>query len=123
MSEGSPTRAARAEPPVWDDVHGLITDLYASRASFATATSTENSISQYEPGVRLMLQTDHGTRWVAVADVRGCWETLERLGTVRRGDLLEPGRCSAFMFALFAQVDGVEADADADAARLVLRLR
>jgi hypothetical protein len=44
--------------------------------------------------------------------VRTCWETFERLGRVRRGDLLEPGRCSAFMFALFAHVEGVETDGD-----------
>jgi hypothetical protein len=124
MTDGPPTNAARDEPPVWDDVHSLITDLCASRASFETATSAESSISQYEPGVRLMLQTERGSKWVAVEDVRGCWETLERLGTVIREDLLEPGRCSAFMFALFAQVDGVDADADAaDASRAVLRLR
>jgi hypothetical protein len=122
MSEASETKVARGDPPVWDDVHGLIADLCSSRASFASATSAENSISQYEPDGRMMLQSDHGSRWVAVEDVRGCWETFERLGTVRRADLLEPGRCSAFMFALFAQLDGVETDA-ADASRLVLRLR
>jgi hypothetical protein len=122
MSDGWPMTAMRTEPPVWDDVHGLITDLYTSRASFATATSAENSISQYEPGARLMVQSDHGSRWVAVEDVRGCWETFERLGTVRRGDLLEPGRCSAFMFALFAQVRGVESETT-DEARLVLPAR
>jgi hypothetical protein len=96
----------------WDDVDRLISSLLASRASFTTATSERSSISQYEPGVRLMLETERGTRWVAIADVRGCWETFERLGTVHRGDLLEPGRCSAFMYALFAQVEGVETRAD-----------
>jgi hypothetical protein len=102
----------------WDDVDRLISSLLASRAHFATATSERNSISQYEPGVRLMLESERGTRWVAIEDVRGCWETFERFGTVNRGDLLEPGRCSAFMFALFAQVEGVESRADA----LVLRM-
>ena len=94
----------------WDDVHALLTHLRATQQTFATATSAENSISQYEPNVRLMLQSLRGTRWVAIDDVRGCWATFERLGSVSRDDLLEPGRCSAFMFALFAQVEGVEAD-------------
>ena len=38
---------------------------------------------------------------------RGCWETLERLGRIKRSDVLEPGRCSAFMMALFQQVEGI----------------
>jgi hypothetical protein len=105
--------------PRWEDVDGLIARLCTTRASFATETSVENSIAQYEPGVRLMHQSDHGPRWVAVNDVRECWATFERLGSVNRRDLIEPGRCSAFMFALFAQVDGVELD-PADQGRLAL---
>ena len=105
--------------PRWEDVDGLIARLYASRASFTTETSVQNSIAQYEPGVRLMHQSERGPRWVAVDDVRECWSTFERLGSVSRRDLLEPGRCSAFMFALFAQVEGVELD-PADRSRLAL---
>ena len=108
--------------PGWEDVDGLIARLCATRVSFATATSPENSIAQYERGVRLMHQSDRGSRWVAVDDVRECWTTFERLGSVQRRDLLEPGRCSAFMFALFAQVDGVVHD-PGDPARLALSLR
>ena len=110
MVDVAPT--TRVTRPSWDSVHALITHLCATQGSFATATSAENSISQYEPNVRLMLQSQRGTRWVAVDDVRGCWSTFERLGSVSRDDLLEPGRCSAFMFALFAQVDGVETGAE-----------
>ena len=62
-----------------------------------------------------MHESERGPRWVAVNDVRACWETFERLGSVNRADLLEPGHCSAFMFALFAQVEGVESDAAEDA--------
>jgi hypothetical protein len=105
--------------PRWEDVDGLIARLCATRASFATETSVVNSIAQYEPGVRLMHQSDRGPRWVAVDDVRECWATFERLRSVNRQDLLEPGRCSAFMFALFAQVKGVELD-PADRRRLAL---
>jgi hypothetical protein len=108
--------------PGWEDVDGLIERLHTSRATFRTATSGENSIAQYEPGVRLMHQSSRGPRWVALDDVQACWETFERLGSVRRDDLLEPGRCSAFMFALFAQVEGVEIDA-ADDPRLSLPRR
>jgi hypothetical protein len=122
MVDMATRRPATGARPGWDDVHGLIEQLCATRATFRTATSVENSISQYEPNVRLMLESERGTRWVSVDDVRGCWETFERLGTINRGDLLEPGRCSAFMFALFAQVEGVEADA-ADEARLALPRR
>lgn len=114
------TRTTSTETrPGWGHVEGLIAHLSSSGATFTTATSAESSISQYEPGVRLMLESKRGTTWVAIPDVQACWETFERLGTVSRGDLLEPGRCSAFMFALFSQVEGVEADAHET--RLVLR--
>jgi hypothetical protein len=118
------TRASRdgRVRPRWQDVHELIARLCAGRKTFATATSAENSIWQYEPGNRLMLLSERGSKWVAVDDVRGCWETFERLGSVRRPDLLEPGRCSAFMFALFAQLEGVDSD-PADPERLVLGRR
>jgi hypothetical protein len=96
--------------PRWEDVDGLIEQLCATHAKFTTETSAENSIAQYERGVRLMHESERGPRWVALEDVRACWATFERLGSVSRRDLLEPGRCSAFMFALFAQVDGVEPD-------------
>jgi hypothetical protein len=43
----------------------------------------------------------------AVDDIRACWDTFERLGRIRREDVLEPGRCSAFMVELFAHVPGV----------------
>jgi hypothetical protein len=98
--------------PGFHDVDRLITELVSTRATFMTATSAESSISQYEPGVRLMVESSRGTRWVGVTDIKACWETFERLGTVNRADLLEPGRCSAFMFALFAQVEGVSVDED-----------
>jgi hypothetical protein len=42
-----------------------------------------------------------------VASIRACWETFESLGRIRRQDVLEPGRCSAFVMALFAQIAGV----------------
>lgn len=122
MVEVAAPTTFRTTRPGWGEVEGLIGRLCSTGTTFATATSAESSISQYEPGVRLMLESSRGTSWVAIPDVRACWEIFERLGTVSRGDLLEPGRCSAFMFALFAQVDGVESDADADG-RLALPRR
>ena len=52
--------------------------------------------------------------------MRGCWETLERLGRIKRSDVLEPGRRSAFMMALFAQVEGIRQDTRGEL-QLVLR--
>jgi hypothetical protein len=54
-----------------------------------------------------MLDFEAGSHWVAVDDIRECWKTFERLGRIRRQDVLEPGRCSAFVMALFARVAGV----------------
>ena len=48
-----------------------------------------------------MLDSGLRSRWVAVDDIRACWDTFERLGRIRREDVLEPGRCSAFMVELF----------------------
>jgi hypothetical protein len=68
--------------------------------------SSHNKIASYDSR-RLSLESEHGTQWVDLASIRSCWETFERLGRVGRRDLLEPGRCSAFMIALFRQVPGV----------------
>jgi hypothetical protein len=72
-----------------------------------TANSESNSISSYEPGRRLRLETGHDSVWVDIENIRGCWETFERLGCICRSDVLEPGRRSAFMMALFQQIDGI----------------
>jgi hypothetical protein len=98
----------RAEPS-WHGVEELLTRLARKRTKFSTASSAGNWISQYEPGRRLLLENHHGSRWVRIGDVRDCWETFERLGRIHRRDVLDPGRCSGFMMALFAQVDGVVA--------------
>jgi hypothetical protein len=95
--------------PSWQGVEELLTRLVATRVKFATASSAGNWISQYEPGRRLLVENDHGIRWVQIGDIRVCWETLERLGRIQRRDVLDPGRCSGFVMALFAQVDGVTA--------------
>ena len=66
-----------------------------------------NWISSYEPGRRLRLETELDSTWVDIESIHGCWETFERLGRIRRSDVLEPGRRSAFMMALFEQVEGI----------------
>ena len=104
--------------PSWQDVEGLLTRLAATGTKFPTASSVDNRISRYEPGRRLLLENDIGSRWVRIGDIRACWETFEGLGRIHRRDVLDPGRCSGFMMALFAQVDGVVADAAESGERL-----
>ena len=105
--------------PGWQQVEELLARLSATGEVFATVTSVRNTVTQYEPGGRLMLHTDVGSRWLPVSDVRTCWETFERLGRIHRPDVLEPGRCSAFIMALFAQVAGViDESGDAGCLRL-----
>ena len=47
------------------------------------------------------------SQWIDVDDVRCRWETFERLGKIDRNDVLDPGRASVFMLALFGQLPGV----------------
>jgi hypothetical protein len=96
----------------WKDVEELLEDLAKTRDSFSTVLAPTNKISTYDRGRRLMLESTTmsqtvTSQWVAIASIRECWETFERLGRIRREDVLEPGRCSAFMIALFLQVPGV----------------
>ena len=93
--------------PGWSDVELLLKDLAASGESFSTTSSKANRISRYEPGRRVRLETESGESWVDLESIQGCWETFERLGRIKRTDVLDPGRCSTFMMALFARVEGV----------------
>jgi hypothetical protein len=94
-------------------VEELLARLAATGRTFPSAT-TSNRIAGYERGRRLMVETDHGSRWVDVADIRACWETFERMRRIRRADVLEPGRCSAFVMALFALVPGIVETTDGE---------
>ena len=98
---------ARVRAPDWPAVEELLATLAQTRVFFPTATSRSNWISSYAPGKRLRLETDAGSKWIQVDHLRGCWDTFERLRSIRRVDVLEPGRCSAFVMALFARVPGV----------------
>jgi hypothetical protein len=108
--------------PGWPEVEALLAKLATSGESFATTSSEANRISRYEASRRIRLETETNSVWVNVEDIRGCWETLERLGRIRRNDVLDPGRNSAFMMALFAQVEGVRRQQE-DELYLVLRPR
>ena len=96
--------------PGWAEVESALAELAATRENFATANSGSNWISSYEPSRRLRLETGLDSVWVDVDSIRGCWETLERLGRISRGDVLEPGRRSAFMMALFERVEGIRSE-------------
>jgi hypothetical protein len=106
--------------PSWHGVEELLARLARARTEFSTASFAGNWISQYEPGRRLLLENDNGSRWVQVGDIRECWETFERLRRIHRRDVLDPGRCSGFVMALFAQVDGVVVEHVGGAEFLVL---
>ncbi|MGZ4357123.1 MAG: hypothetical protein ACXVRU_09970 [Gaiellaceae bacterium] len=93
--------------PCWTDVEELLERLAETGEPIPTPVAPTTRISTYERGSRVRLESDAGSNWLAVDDIRGCWETFERLGKIRRQDVLDPGRCSAFMVALFRQVPGV----------------
>jgi hypothetical protein len=106
--------------PTWQEVERLLGRLSTTGAKFPTASSHDNWISRYEPGRRLLLENDDRSRWVRIEDLRECWETFERLGRIHRRDVLDPGRCSGFVMALFAQVDGVVSESAGGAEFLAL---
>jgi hypothetical protein len=93
--------------PTWEAVETLVAKLAETGAIFATTTSDTNWISGYEPGKRFMVQTDSRSSWVQLEHLKACWETLEELGSISKADVLEPGRCSAVVMAIFGQVPGV----------------
>ena len=113
-------RSARSTKPSWQDVEELIDRLAVTGETFATALAPNNRIVDYQRGRRLMLDSSRGSRWIAVENIRECFGTFERLGRIQRQDVLDPGRCSAFMVALFAQLPGVVEHRAADEHYLVL---
>lgn len=94
--------------PTWQTVEALLDLLASSRAVFPTATSDFNWISGFERGRHLTFENGARSTRLQIEYVKECWETFEKLGRIQRSDVLEPGRCSAFMMGLFAQVPGVE---------------
>lgn len=99
--------AGRACAPSWAEVETVLNTLARANATIETAPTSTTTIGGYERGRRVLLQSSSGTRWLDVESIRECWERFESLGRITRSDVLEPGRCSAFMIALFREVPGV----------------
>ena len=110
---GSEATALDGAPPDWAAVEKVLSGLARTRAMLPMSTSA-SWIASYEPDRRLRLQSGGRWSWIHVDHVKSCWETFERLGRIERRDVLEPGRCSAFVMALFRCVPGVQHDPDDD---------
>jgi hypothetical protein len=93
--------------PSWSDVEKVLDRLARAGATIPITPTSTTTIGGYERGRRVLLQSSNGPLWLAVDSIRECWERFEELGRIRRSDVLEPGRCSGFMIALFRQVPGV----------------
>ena len=98
--------------PDWSAVEHVLEELARTGAVFATHTVPENRITMYSPGRRVMIESGIRSSWVQIEHLRACWQTFERLGRITRHDVMEPGRCSALVMALFAQVSGVREGLD-----------
>jgi hypothetical protein len=91
----------------WATVEALLARLASTHGSFAGSHSQAYRIESYAPGWRLRIEGATSSRWIDVEDIRDCWATFERLGEISKKDVLEPGRASTFMMALFGQLPGV----------------
>lgn len=92
----------------WHLVERKLAELARTRAWFPTTTGKPNRIAAYEPGRRVLVETETGTNWVQVSWIMTHWETLAMKGEITRDDVLTPGRRSAFMLALFRQLPDVD---------------
>ncbi len=103
---------------VWEDVESELRSLAANGDALAVGEA-RSRVTGYDVGWRIRVENERGTSWVEIDDIKACWTTFEQQGRIRRRDVLEPGRCSAFMMALFARVPGVRRE-DLDETYLVL---
>jgi hypothetical protein len=94
-------------PPSWTDVEKVLDRLARAGATIPITPTSATTIGGYERGRRVLLQSSNGPLWLAVDSIHECWRRFEELGRIRRSDMLDPGRCSGFMMALFRQVPGV----------------
>jgi hypothetical protein len=101
--------------PTWEIVEEVLAALSATQARFSGVSGRSYQLERYDPSWRVLAVAEENSRWVEVEDIRGCWETFERLGQIQREDVLDPGRCSSFMMALFEQVPGIERGAEHNA--------
>jgi hypothetical protein len=93
--------------PTWSTVEDLLGRLGETGESFDATSTRKYRIAHYDRNWRVLLESGPSVNWVDLADIRACWETFERLGRIERADVLEPGRCAAFILALFEQLPGV----------------
>jgi hypothetical protein len=107
--------------PTWEIVEKVLAALSATQARFSGVNGRTYQLERYDPNWRVLAVAEDSSRWVHVQDIRGCWDTLERLGRIEREDVLDPGRCSSFMMALFEQVPGVERDSGREASLVFAR--
>jgi hypothetical protein len=117
--ESSELPSRPAARPTWETVEDVLADLSAAKSSIAAVGGRTYRLEHYHPNWRVLSVTESRSRWVEVEDIRACWNTFEGLGRIQREDVLDPGRCSSFMMALFEQVPGVERTAG-DSPSLVL---
>jgi hypothetical protein len=103
----------------WSDVERELERLFASGEAFETAISERTRIASYDRGHRIGVESERGLTFVGVDAIQACWATFEERGAIRRADVLEPGRSSALMMALFERVRGVRRE-ERDEAYLVL---
>jgi hypothetical protein len=105
-----PRRASRSadDSKSWALVEAELTELARSKEWFPTVTGKPNRILSYEPGQRVLVETETGTNPIEVSWIKTHWQTLITQREVTRNDLLYPGRRSAFMLALFRRIPGIE---------------
>lgn len=102
-----PANAGPTLAPSWTDVEKVLDRLARAGATIPVTPTSTTTIGGYERGRRVLLQSSNGPLWLAVDSIRECWGRFEELGRISRSDVLDPGRCSGFMIALFRQVPGV----------------
>jgi hypothetical protein len=94
--------------PTWEMVEQVLAELSETQASFSGLSGRTYQLERYQRNWRVLAVADASSRWVELEDIRSCWDTFERLGRIQREDVLDPGRCSSFMMALFEQVPGIQ---------------
>jgi hypothetical protein len=104
-----------ATRPTWEMVEDLLAELSSTKSPFNWQEERTYRLEGYQPDWRVRAVAGESSRWVEVEDIRTCWATFERLGRIESKDVLEPGRCSSLMMALFEQIPGIEQPADGSA--------
>lgn len=112
LTQSTRTSASDADDPAvrptWEMVVDLLEALSSTQDSFDGISGRSFRLDRYHRDWRVLTVAEGNSRWVDVGDIRACWETFERLGRIEREDVLDPGRCSSFMMALFGQLPGIE---------------